>query len=167
MKTAIALALLVACAGSERETRSDQRYENRDQGYSVDVPDGWQQSIDRASARFAPKAGGKHTIVVRSAPKPDQIDGKPTTDEAVIAATRRVLAAMPAANVEAAERVSGTTFRFTLTFQPAGTKTRYRRSQYLLIGSRHVFHVFCTVPADEQLDEDVLAEMVKTFEEEV
>jgi hypothetical protein len=170
VRAALTITLLVACAASERETRSDHRYENLEQGYSLDVPDGWKQSIDRASARFAPKSGGKHTIVVRSAPKPEQIDGKSTTDEAVIAATRRVLAAMPSAKIEPAEPIPSArfaTFRFALTFAPAGLKARYRRSHYVLIGSRHVFHVFCTVPIDEQLDEEVLTNIVGTLEEEV
>lgn len=164
-------ALLTACGGSEP---NHERYDNAEQRYSVAQPEGWTPSIVRGSAQFTSRAGAalkKHTIVVRAAEMPREItEGKSTTRDDVVAATARVLNAMPRARVGEGQVVASTELpatRFSLTFLPRGFKETYRREHVVLVGSKRLYHVIYTAPAGESIDEAAFKTMVTTLTEGV
>jgi hypothetical protein len=169
----LALALVGGCAASESSRRSDHRYVNHEQGYSVDQPDGWTTSTDRGATRFAPAAGAsKQTIVVRSAPAPRELtEGKRATRADLVTATARVLDAMPGVQLAGPVDLGGggelDGVRFSLTFVPSGLHATYRRTHVVLFGATRIFHVIATAPASEPIDEDALKDMVMTLKEEV
>lgn len=172
MRCAILALALFACAGSEAVTHSAVRYTNAEQHYSVDQPDGWTVGLERGAARFSPadKVKARHAVVIRSALRPRElVEGKPTTDEDVIAATSKVLTSLPQAKLEdktvlPSGGLAGV--RFTVTFTPIRSSTRYRRTQVTLFGHNRLFHVIYVAPEADVVDEDVLKQMVSTLDEE-
>ena len=123
--------------------------------------DGWVESIDLGSTVFR---DGSSTISVRVAPRP--------AGEDVVAATGKVLRALPGAKVEGPTRleVSGfeAAFAFDLTFTPErAERRRYQRRHVVLLGRTSVFHLFHTAPAGSLSDTAASFEQsVKTFREE-
>ena len=170
--------LLSACTASEPMSfETGERYENAEQGYGLTQPVGWTRDLVRGSAQFAPTAGAsgkrnaKHTIVVRASEKPRELkEGKPTTNEDVIAATELVLRGMPQAKLTAKSAIADARLpgaRFSVTFVPPGHKQRYRRDHAVLVGTSRVFHVLYTGPAGEPVDEAAFNKMVFTLSEGV
>jgi hypothetical protein len=159
--------LLVACAagGSER------RHVEVGQDYSVDQPDGWEATSVRGATRIAPGPSAKeakHTITIRAADRPHEIvEGKRARREDIVAATERVLRAMPQAKLEHHRELEGDALsgvRFSVTFVPRGLATKYRRQHVLLFGSSsRIFHVFYTAPAHEPVNEDAFETVVTTL----
>ena len=167
MKGVLVFAALVGCSGSTSSEPS-QIFTHRDQGYSIGQPDGWSSSDDQRATRFT-SPSGKQTVVVRSVPRPKEIvEGKPTTSEDVVEATRAALQRLTREKLEAPTRVDGelSGTRFSFTFQPPSTGKPYRRNHAVLLGRSHIFHVIQTAPLGEKLDEQVLQEMISTLVEE-
>lgn len=174
----VAIGVLTACGSGSNPSAGEERYTNQAQGYSVDQPVGWNPSIVRGFAQFAPKQettrsaqNQNHTIVVRAGLIRRELkEGKPTTNDDVAAATENVLRELPRAQIGARTQLQGAVLpgvRFSMTFVPPGRTARYRREHALLFGTqRKVFHVIYTAPAGEQIDEQAFKTMVTTLGEE-
>jgi hypothetical protein len=164
----VVAVLAASCGGGTERPEPEQIFQNREHGYSVGQPEGWTTSNDRGSTRFSP-ANGKQTIVVRSALRPNEIiEGKPTSNDDVIAATRKVLAQL-------SPRVGGpnpiddaelTGVEFELTFKPPSVGTLYQRKHVVLFGQQRIFHVIWTAPQGEGFEEAAMRLVVSTLKEE-
>jgi hypothetical protein len=171
--TLLALTLCVAC-GTSGSGGSDRIYANPAQGYSIAKPNGWEASRLRDVVELTPtdnSAKRKHTIVIRSTAKPRELrEGKPATKEAIVATTERVLRGLPRAKLEAkATSIDNSelpAMRMSISFVPQGFTRSYRREHAVLIGAKHIYHVFYTSPASEPVDEASFARVVTTLTEE-
>lgn len=166
------LAVCVACGGSS--SSSDHGYTDEAHGYSIAKPDGWEASPVRNGVQLSPTNGAakrKHTIVIRSTERPRELrEGQPATKDAIVATTERVLRALPRAKLESqATSIAGTGLpatRFSLSFDPPGLARTYRREHAVLVGAKHIYHVFYTSPANEPIDEASFTRVVTTLSEE-
>jgi hypothetical protein len=162
---------LGACALPDSDDRS--RYSDPHEAYTVVQPDGWTPGIVRGHTELRRNDAQhkRHTIVIHSNTRPAEItDGKATTREDVVATTTKVLRALPKASVSDARPIADTTIpatRFSLTFEPRGLATRYRREHAVLVGSKHLYHVIYTAPANEAIDEGAFTTMVSSLTEGV
>jgi len=169
--TCLALFLCSAC-GIGGSSEPKRRYSNEAQGYVIAQPDGWTAWEHRGFAQLTPvrsKSMQRHTIVIRAAKKPQQVvDGKPTTDADLVAATERVLRALPKSTLSTKAAFDGELkgVRFSLSFVPRGLTRPYRREHALLLGSTHVFHIIYTSPSNEPMDEASFRTVVTTLSEE-
>ena len=167
-RLSLVFVVLVACSGGTASSPS-QIFAHREHGYSVGHPDGWVTSEDLGATRFASPIG-KQTIVVRSAPRPNEIvEGKPTNIEDVVEATRAALQRLTRVELSTPARLDGGEFpgaRFSFTFNPQSTQRAYQRTHVVLLGQRHLFHVIQTSPVGEKLDEQAMQAMVATLVEE-
>lgn len=161
--------LLMSCADSS--TVSTRRLANETDKFSLDVPDGWSSETVRGLMQFATDAPNleKHTVVIRSAVRPAELsDGVASTQRELESATKKVLLAMPEAELGSSAtlidaKLSGV--RFSMTFAPKGLARRYRREHVLLVGSHHVYHVIYTSPAEQAIDEASFKTMYSTLAE--
>jgi hypothetical protein len=163
---------VAACGGGSPP--SDRVYANESQGYALVRPQGWEVSEVRGHTQLAPtwdKAKAKHTIVIRAAAKSAQIfEGKPTTPADLAESTERALRGLPRAKLAAKATLEGTELpgvRYSVSFVPRGLGKTYRREHALIVGSKHVFHVIYTSPANEPVDEASFKTVVATLTEEV
>lgn len=166
MRRILLLATALGCGATESPNNV---FRNQTDAYAVAQPVGWTTSNDHGATRFAPRSG-KQTIVVRSALRPQEIvEGKPTTDDDLVAATARVLVHLSRARILGQNALEGGELagvRFTLTFVPRGQRVAYQRVHAVLFGARHVFHVIATAPQGESIDQSALNEMISTLTEE-
>jgi hypothetical protein len=170
--TLLAVVTVVAC-GNSGSSEVGKVYRNEAQGYAVAQPDGWDVSTVREHAQLTSSSASKrkHTIVIRSTPKPAELkEGQRTTNATIAAATERVLRDLPHAKLEAtAKKIEGTELaavRFSLSFTPRGLARRYQREHAVLVGTKHIYHVIYTAPASEAIDEASFARVVATLSEE-
>jgi len=177
MRCAWLLVLVTVACGSTDSVKLEtgEPYTNEEQAYSVLQPPGWIATSVRGSTQFTIKPDGqptkraKHTIVVRATTKPSELtEGKPTTRDDVIAATQKVLLALPRSTLTSTQplpnaELSGT--RFTVTFVPPAQRKEYRREHAVLVGTQHIYHVIYTAPASEAIDEAAFTEIVNTLTE--
>ncbi len=168
----LTLTTIVACGGGSGGTTHPEPSElvsNKEGGYSVGQPAGWSSALDRGVTRFS-RGSGKQTILIRSAPRPAEIvEGKPTSNEDIVEATRKVLQRMTTAKLEQPEHLESPGLegaRFSLTYRPLTVGRTYRRMHIVLLGEKHLFHVTQTAPVDEPLDEQALDGVITTLSEE-
>lgn len=164
----LVLVCIVACGGGAA-TEPSRIFAHHEQGYSVGQPEGWVTSDDQGATRFAAPSG-KQTIVVRSAHRPKEIvEGKPTTTEDIVDATRAALQRLSRDKLGSPLRIEGGGLpgvQFSFKFRPQSAPKTYQRTHVVLIGERHLFHVMQTGPLDEKLDEQAMQAMVATLVEE-
>jgi hypothetical protein len=166
----VVLLVLCACASTDR---SGREYLDEKHGFTIAQPEGWDIAEVRGHAQLSPTRDAKrkkHTIVIRAALKPAQIrDGQATTPAELITSTERVLQGLPRATISNKTELEGTSIpavRFSLSFLPGSASRTYRREHALLIGSRHVYHVIYTSPANEAIDEASFKKVLTTLTEE-
>ena len=169
-RNALLLAAVCACAASDN---SGREYISEKHGYAVAQPEGWEVAEVRGFAQLSPQADAKrkkHTIVIRAANKPPQIrDGQSTTPAEIVESTERVLQGLPRAKLSKKTQVEGSSLpavRFSVSFVPSGVTRTYRREHALLIGSKRVYHIFYTSPANEAIDEASFRKVITSLTEE-
>ncbi len=171
MRALVCTSLLVAMGCGVSASESQERYDSQ-QGYVVDLPDGWTPVLVRGAVQFTPSASklARHTIGVRAADRPSQIgEGTPATFGAIVATTEKALRGLPRSKLAASSPLEGAELpgaRWALTFVPRGLTRSYRREHVILVGAKHVFHVMYTAPATEPVDEAAFRSVVTTLLEE-
>ena len=172
MKPHLIIALVAACGAND--LRSDvERLKSPQDGFSVAKPDDtWTSSRDRGSLMFTGSdKRAKHTIVIRSVPRPAQLaERTPSTFDNVVAATKKALASLPGVELEGSHRVERSELPavdFALTFKPAaGGGKRYQRHDAVVLGATHILQVIYTAPEGEPIDDELFQTMVSTIREE-
>lgn len=180
MRAVLALAVLTAACTAPDEGSSTSapveavpthRYISPEDRYALDAPDEWTISRDRGATVFTAPRGKKHSIVVSTAPKPIQlVEGRETSAEDVAAATERVLKTLPRASIERRWTIRGAATpaqAFALEFTPPGLNRRYQRVHVVVVGAERLFHLTYTAPANEQISDAALQQMVVGLQEEV
>ena len=149
------------------------RYVARDDHFSIAPLDGWRAERQLGSVVFVQdevgEGAGAATIAVRSVPK-DWAERR--SPELLLAATEKVLRALPGAQVSGPVKVDkdgAAAFAFDLTWTPEGQGgARFERRHVVVIGRGRVLHLLHTGPAgslaDTQKDFDAV---VATIREEV
>lgn len=164
MRAAVVALLLASCAGADlpgtRETFTNE-------GFSINVPEGWSTERDRGSIVFV---SGHNTIAVHAVARSGEWVVE-RTPELVIPATARTLAALPSATVSAMKPLkSGDLIGavFDVTYSPDAVHgARYQRRHAVLVGKERVFHIFVTAPQGELAKSAAWFEIaVKSLEEE-
>jgi hypothetical protein len=142
---------------------------NKEQHYSVDVPEDWVTSSPRGVAQFASPKLPRHTIIIRVADRPKSLgESKPATDDALVDVTEHVLASLPKATMEKRSVLTAAELPgvlFDLTFAPHGAPVRYHRAHAFLLGEEHLYHVIYSAPAGEPIQTDAYNLIVHSLTE--
>jgi hypothetical protein len=165
------LALCVCFAACQGESGDRKAY--RDHGFSMAELDGWAEKTERGSLVFVgPEEIGlaHNTIAIRSVPvEGDWTDRR--TAKLVIPATRKVVSALPGAELLAERQLAHKRFEgkaFDLVFEPRKKKgERYGREHVVLVGKKRVLHLIHTAPeGDLEKSTEVFDHIVDSIREE-
>jgi hypothetical protein len=166
----LTLSVLAACTSSNDGIETNT-FVNKDQGYRVETPQGWDATNVRGMTQLATAKLQKHAIVIRVADRPPTLgEGKPSTDTALIDQTERVLKDLPKAKLTDKSSVTGADIpgvMFDLTFAPQNVRGRYHRAHALLLGKEHLYHVIYSAPAGEPIQWDAYNAVVRSLNEGV
>jgi hypothetical protein len=161
-RAAVLLAALAACS-----TDASERIVVGDQGFSVGALDGWTLARRGEDAVLTAESGGSQTIAVRTGRRKPGLDRNDPSS--IIAATERVLAAMPRVKLGPGLAVRAGALegrRYDLRFVPPGRDREYQRTHVVLVGERHFWHLVHTAPADAAMDARAFDSIVASFAEE-
>ncbi len=162
----LSVSLLATLAACQHE---GPRFTSEEDACSFSELSGWK--ADRARGSLLLRDGSGASIAIRSVPATnDWVE--PRTPELVNPAVRKVLGALPEAELSGPTpvRTGLQGAAFEVTFQPADKKGRYLRKHVVLYGEEtdRVYHVVLTVPEDDaDKGSKAFEKVVDSFREEV